>query len=391
MHAYFPYLSWIDSQEKTLLKRVKKWVSINSFSHHKKGLARLCSELQRTFGILGGIEFSFPTSKPLLLIHKRPQAPIQILLGGHFDTVYPPSSPFQKIEKKEGLWKGPGIADMKGGLAILLTALEAFERIPFAKALGWKIILNSDEEIGSTASTPAFQFLASQCQAGLLFEPSFPDGAFVSKRKGSVTYTLKIRGRSAHVGRDFQEGKSAVFALARLVSWLEKLQDETTDLTINVAELEGAGPLNIVPSFACCRVNIRSNCSSLLQKTCQQIEEKSFQETGEGIQCDAIKENFRPPKPFDAMTQTLFAAYESCAHDLNLPFKLRETGGVCDGNTLSAAGLPTLDTAGAIGGALHTHEEYLVLSSLTERAKLAALFLFKLATGEIILRRNSDA
>ncbi len=387
MPPYSPYLSWIDSQEETLLKRLRQWVLINSFSHHPVGLKRLFSHLQHAFKTLGGREIPQSSPRPLLLIHKRPEAAIQVLLGGHFDTVYPPSSPFQKIEEKEGRWKGPGVADMKGGLAILLTALEAFERTPFAQALGWKVLLNSDEEIGSLDSTAAFQLLAPQCHVGLLFEPAFPDGAFVSQRKGSATYTLKIKGRAAHVGRDFQEGRSAVFALARWISWLERVQNETQtqmqDLTINVADLEGAGPLNIVPPVASCRINLRSSNLSLLQEMCRKLEKGSFQEQQEGIAFEIIQETFRPPKLFDSATQRLFEAYANCAHDLHLPFKTRETGGVCDGNTLSAAGLPTLDTAGAVGGALHTHEEYVELSSLIERAKLAALFLFKLAAGEI--------
>lgn len=390
MHPYLPYLSWIDSQEKTILKRLKTWVAINSFSHYIHGINHLLLHLQDAFKILEGTELSFRSSTPLLLIHKRPQASTQILLGGHFDTVYPPSSLFQRIEEQNGIWKGPGVADMKGGIAILLTALEAFERTPFSKNLGWKIILNSDEEIGSKGSAPAFEFLAPQCQAGLLFEPSFSDGSFVSQRKGSVTYTLKIKGRAAHVGRDFKEGRSAVFALAQYINWLEKRQNDTPDLVINVADLEGEGPVNIVPPFASCRINIRSNDLSLLQQVGLELEQLQMRDKKEGIEIDLIQECDRPPKLFDLKTQALFEAYGSCAKDLNQPFKLRETGGVCDGNILSATGLPTLDTAGAIGGALHTDQEYLVLSSLTERAKLAALFLFKLAESKIQLRRNGS-
>lgn len=389
MHDYSPYLSWIDTQKKTLLKRVKQWASINSFSHNPRGLERLFLRLQRSFATLEGTEIPFPHSKLLLLIHKRPEAPIQVLLGGHFDTVYSPSSPFQKIEEKEHVWKGPGVADMKGGLAILLTTLEAFERSPFAKTLGWKVFLNPDEEIGSPTSSLAIQSLAPQCHAGLIFEPSLSDGSFISQRKGSVNYTLTIKGRAAHVGRHFNEGKSAVFTLARWITWLEKLQNDAKDLTVNVAELEGAGPLNIVPPFARCRINIRCNNSSLLQQTCQKLEQKILQDKQEGIQCNLVQDSFRPPKVFDLATQRLFEAYATCAYDLGLPFQTKETGGVSDGNNLSAEGLPTLDTAGVVGGNIHTPEEYVVLSSLTERAKLATLFLFKLASGEINLKRNS--
>ena len=105
----------------------------------------------------------------------------------------------------------------------------------------------------------------------------------------------------------------------------------------------------------------------------------------DGIRMDVIEETYRAPKPFDTQIKDLFHAYGQCATELNIPFSYRSTGGVCDGNILAGAGLPTLDTAGAVGGSLHTFDEYLIVSSLVERAKLAALFLFKLANGDLTI------
>lgn len=397
MHIYRPYLDWIKTQESILTQRLRKWAHINSFSFHLEGLAELLTVLTQDFHVLGG-ESQLHTLPPLqmltaegklasrplgqaLSIRKRPHASIQVLLGGHFDTVYPPSSSFQTIDESQpGIWRGPGITDMKGGLAILLTALEALERSPFAERIGWEVLLNPDEEIGSPGSSALFKAVAHRHQVALLFEPALPDGAFVNQRKGSANYTLVVRGRAAHVGRDFAQGRSAVFAIARFIQKLETINKE--DLIINVADVEGKGPLNIVPPLATCRINCRSGGSDALDRLSVELEKMTHQFSRDGIIMEVKQDSFRSPKPFDATTQQLFKAYASCAQELSLPFEMRQSGGVCDGNILAGEGLPTLDTAGAVGGELHTPQEYLLLSSLVERAQLTALFLFKLASHE---------
>jgi glutamate carboxypeptidase len=274
---------------------------------------------------------------------------------------------------------------MKGGLAILLTLLEAFERSPLKESLGWEILITPDEEIGSPGSTKLYCEAAKRHHLALIFEPAFSDGAFVNERKGSSNLTIAFHGRSAHVGRDFSNGRSAVFPLAELVVEIQNLQKEG-DTAINVADLYSSGPVNIVPDIASCSINIRSSDAETLKKAVEQIQATAerYADIAE-VECRCLQDSFRPPKPFDASTAHLFAAYRQCAEELQIPFECRSTGGVCDGNTLANAGLPTLDTAGVIGGGLHTDSEYLLKSSLTERASLAALFLFKLASREIIL------
>lgn len=401
MTSYHPLLDWIHSQEHTLLERVKHWVSINSFSWNKEGLEQLLLLVQAAFEPLGGLTLfvELPPQKVLsshqtfhhlplgraLVIRKRPEASIQIVFGGHIDTVYPLSSPFQKMEEiSPGIWKGPGVADMKGGIAILLTVLEALERSPFAEQIGWEVIINPDEEIGSPGSAFLFEEAAKRHHCGLIFEPCFPDGAFVSERKGSATYTVTVKGKSAHVGRDYAKGKSAVFALARFINKIDTLRS-SEDLIANVTDIEGKGPVNIVPPFASCRLNVRSSHAQHLEEASLHVHQFAKECEEEGITIEVDQHSFRLPKPFDLHAQLLFQAYAHCADILNIPFQARPTGGVCDGNILAGAGLPTLDTAGCVGGALHTHDEYLISSSLAERAKLASLFLFKLANRDIIL------
>jgi len=405
MQPYAPYLKWIETQMDVLLARTKKWASINTYSFNVSGLSELSDILAKDFRVLGaeaervqlppqkriGPDGSF-YDQPLgaaLRLRKRPGAPMQVLLGGHYDTVFAPSSSFQTVaEHQPGIWNGPGLADMKGGLAILLTAVEAFERSPFLQHLGWEILLTPDEEIGSPGSSALYVEAAKRHRVGLLFEPSFSDGAFVSERKGSATYTVVVRGRSAHVGRDFSHGRSAAFALCRFIHQLDLLQ-QRKEMTVNVADVEAKGPVNIVPPLATCRINIRSMHLNLLNETFAHLKQIAEEMQADGIQLEILQDTFRSPKPFDQQTQSLFEAYGSCASSLHLPFSYRSTGGVCDGNILAGAGLPTLDTAGAIGGALHTQEEFLTLSSLVDRSKLAALFLLKLANHEIAINQKA--
>ena len=398
---YLPYIYWIDTQKEALLQRVIEWSNINTYSLNIKGLEQFSNVLREAFSSLGceivlkhlpaqrrlhddGKFHASPIGPALLMSKKKlNSAAVKVLLGGHFDTVYSPSHSFQIVrELKPGIMIGPGVSDMKGGIAILLTVLEALERSPYNENIEWEVLLTSDEEIGSPSSKVLYEEAALRNHLGILFEPSFPDAAFVSERWGSVTYSILVHGKAAHVGRDYSRGRSAVFALASLIEKLDQLRKES-HLIINVADLEGKGPINIVPALSSCRVNFRSTQKSELESTFQLLQDIIEYIQEEHIHFEIIQDSFRAPKPFDQTVEWVFKGFESCANDLVQPFQLRSTGGVCDGNVLAGAGLPIFDTAGAIGGSLHTEDEYLITSSLVDRAKLSALFLFKLADGTI--------
>lgn len=399
---FSPYLQWIKDQLPTMTSLVEKWARINSWSDNPEGLKDMLAALSAEFDSLGGQSriHSLPShfiigpkgdkiERPLgkaLSIKKRPRAPFQIFLGGHMDTVYPPSHPLQTTSRKEDILKGPGVTDMKGGLVILLKVLETIERSPYADKIGWEVLINPDEEIGSPGSAPLFIEAAKRNQAGLIFEPSFLNGAFVSSRKGSANYAAIGRGKAAHAGRDFSAGRNAVNAIAHFVHEIEKM-NQGGKITLNVGSIAGGGPTNIVPDFALCRFNLRASTQTLMTEAQNELNEilKTCLQQRQGINIQLIEESLRLPKPYDKKNRGLFKLYQHCAEELHIPFSLTESGGVTDGNILSAAGLPTLDSAGAIGGEIHTEDEYLYLPSLVERTQLSALFLMKLATGEISL------
>lgn len=397
MEMFEAELNWVYDQQSSMIDLLQDWGNINSCTDNMDGLEAMLQALKSAFAVLGGKveEISLPprlvvnnkgqiTHVPVgkaLRATKHPLSQTKVLLGGHMDTVYPLFSPFQNVAKIDSQrMQGPGITDMKGGLVVMLKALEALERSQYAGKIGWEVIINSDEEEGSPSSTALFTEAAKRNQIGLVYEPAFSDGRLVSSRKGSVNYTLFIKGRSAHAGRDFFSGKSAISAIATLIVAIEELTNETKGITVNVGRIEGGYAPNIVPDFAICRFNIRigeiADLTELVEKLNQRINECNQKE---GIAATLIQTSSKPPKPFDEKNQRLFDALEKCALDLNINLKAKPSGGVCDGNTLSAAGLPTIDTLGVVGGNIHTHEEYILLDSLTERAALSTLFLMKLA------------
>lgn len=396
MQPYLSYLDPLHHQDEMMVDLLESWVNINSGSDNSEGLSKMGHAVEKSFSSLKGIIERIPLSSrkkhnsqgkivdlpgdSAISIKKRPTAPLQVLLSGHLDTVYPINSPFQVAERLDPeILRGPGVADMKGGLVIMLKALEVLEQSPFAEQIGWEVLLTPDEEIGSPTSTNLLKEKAKKHQMGLIFEPAFPDGALVSERKGSVNYTIIAHGKAAHAGRDYYAGRNAILAMARCAQGIETLNDRNRGITVNVGTFEGGSSSNIVPDLAICKINIRMDNPLDFSKIATSVKEMvNGCATPDGISFELHEQTSRPPKPFNKPTRLLFESLKECADLLHLNLKWQPSGGVCDGNTLSAAGLPTIDSLGAVGGHIHTFDEYILTKSLVERSKLTALFLMKL-------------
>lgn len=269
---------------------------------------------------------------------------------------------------------------MKGGLVILLKSLECLESSPFAGKIGWEVLINSDEEVGSAGSEPILIQCAKRNQLGLIFEPSFSDGTLVSSRKGSANYTIVCKGKAAHAGRDFFLGENAITALADVILKIQALTDKEMGITVNVGFIIGGGPTNIVPDHALCRINVRTVEKHQNQAVCLAMEKLIHEENEtKGTQCTLYSHHVHAPKLFDEKQKRLFEQMASCGKKLGIELKWKPSGGACDGNVLAAQGLPVIDTMGAVGGNIHTSEEYIEVDSLLERSRLCALFLMNLA------------
>jgi glutamate carboxypeptidase len=256
-------------------QRLVQLVETNSYSHHLKGLDAMLRHLAGMVEGLGGRMETLPlaphhivddggnvTSCELgraLRVSKRPGAPRRILFSGHMDTVFPPEHSFQEpVLQGDGILQGPGAADLKGGLVVMLATLEAFERSPWAENIGGEMLLNPDEEIGSPGSQPLLAEAAGRHHLGLVYEPALADGSIVSSRKGDGDFTAVVRGRSAHAGRDFHLGRNAVCALAEFICRVDALNGKREGVTLNCGSIRGGGPANIVPDCALVRINVRT-------------------------------------------------------------------------------------------------------------------------------------
>ncbi|MCC5832860.1 MAG: hydrolase [Chlamydiales bacterium] len=349
-----------------IVAQLEEWACVNSYSRNSLGLEKMMQLAQKAFSVLEPDELRL---LPIgLSLTKRKALPFRIFLGGHLDTVFPKDHPFQKVRYlDEKRLQGPGVADMKGGILVMLHALVEFENSKEAKEIGWEIFLNLDEEIGSPYSTPFLQECSKRCRFALIFEPTLPDGSLVSRRKGSANYLAVSKGKAAHAGRHPSEGKNAIYPLARFIASIEALNEG--DRLVNVGMVKGGGPLNIIPDYAEAGVNVRSHddLESLLRKKADQA----------GITLKQL--SYRPPKPFDEKTEALFNLLKECGKELAMPIDWKETGGVCDGNTFGAAGIPTIDTLGVEGGGMHTENEFVYLPSLKKKIELTASLLKKLS------------
>jgi glutamate carboxypeptidase len=384
-----------------MCRLVALWADQNSWSRNLPGLERMLSLVEPEFEVLGGEmerhplppqELPDPEGKmgsgPLgeaLLIRKRTSAPVKAFLCCHLDTVYPPDHPFQRTERvDENTLVGPGVTDAKGGLVVMLKALETLERSPWADRIGWEVLINPDEEIGSPGSALMLETAAQRNHVGLVFEPCFSDGNLAGSRKGSGNFTVIARGKAAHAGRDPHLGRNAISALAWFIVVLNSFASSQSGITVNVGYLNGGGPVNVVPDLALCRFNVRIDSTAdqvLLEQYLARVTEGIKQV--DGISLERYGAFVRPPKPSDGPTLDLLEHFAQCGRDLGLSLEWHPSGGACDGNNLAAAGLKTVDTLGVRGGAIHSPREYLLLDSLNERAKLTALYLMKLAAGEI--------
>jgi len=318
-----------------------------------------------------------------LLISKRPDLKRRILLSGHMDTVYSASNPFQKLTYiNDNYVNGPGVADMKGGLIVMLHALSAFEQNEEAQQLGWDVLINADEEIGSPASSALFNELAANYQAALVYEPAMTaEGTLAKNRKGSGKLTIIATGKAAHAGRAFAEGRNAICYLAEAVCAIHALNGQRDGVTINVGKIAGGEALNVVPDKAVTQLDIRISLAA---------DEFWVREKLDGIITQlkrtdyslSVHGNFgRPVKRVCRGTERLFKRVQHLGKELGLNIDWQDSGGCCDGNNLAYHGLPVLDTLGVRGGNIHSSDEYILLDSLTERATLSALLLVDLAQG----------
>lgn len=398
-----PLLERLDGDGESLVARAESWSAINSGSFELPGLAAMRATLLDTVSELPAAPEAIdlqpsqrvrPDGEVIdvqhgasIRVRVRPDAPIQVALTGHYDTVFPASHPFQAPWREGEVLRGPGVADMKGGIAVMLAALQAYEQLPGEKRVGYEVLLSPDEEIGSMGSAPLLAALGKRAHLGMTYEPAMADGALVDQRKGSANFHLAVRGRAAHVGRAFDDGCSAVIAAAEAALALNKLNGQRDGVTFNVGAIDGGGAVNVVPERAVLRFNIRvPDAESAIWAEAEVRRIAREADARDGIDAHLHGGFTRPPKPLNDQQRTMVSWTRHAGAVLGLDLQFRPSGGVCEGNNLAAAGCPNIDTLGPCGGGLHSDEEFAVISSFAERAKLSFLLLAGVERGVFDVR-----
>jgi glutamate carboxypeptidase len=357
---------------------LKRLVEIESPSHEKAAVDQVGALLADHCSRLGGqVKFHAATDagdtlevsfSPALGGDKG-----MILLLAHMDTVHPigtiKSMPFTHTGDRI---TGPGVLDMKGGIAVALSALEGL----MAEGLlshPVKILFTSDEETGSRTSRGLIESLAACSQLVLVLEPGMSDGAVKTWRKGVGEYSIRAFGRAAHAGADHQLGRNAIQEVSHQVIAIQALTDYAKDTTLNVGLIHGGTASNVVPQEARVEVDLRvmqpgeaDRIHAALQGLKPVIDGTRLEITG-GLN--------RPPMPFDSLMQATFNQAKTIAAGIGMTLTAGGTGGASDANFVAPLGIPVLDGLGPIGDEAHSEREFILTHSLVERARLLAALI----------------
>jgi len=398
IHPFQPQLDSLAAKQAAMIEFTIKLANINSGSLNAEGVNKVGEVLVEAAKDLGATIRRVPSApyrviddrgewreSPLgdaFILTKHPAAKRRILLAGHLDTVFPKDSHFQQCQWLDNnTLNGPGVADLKGGLVLMFEALRVLENSPYAGEVGWDVLLNPDEEIGSPSSAPLFVELAKNCQIGMIYEPCMPNGHLAGDRTGSGYFSLDCHGLAAHAGREHHLGRNAIRAICDAMTAIDDLNGHWPGVTLNPGYIHGGGALNIVPEKAVGKFNVRvatldemRHVESALAQVVAQINQR------DGITLELHGNFGRPPKQVTGRQESLYTLAQQCGQTLGLDLQWHPTGGCCDGNNLAAAGVINIDTLGIQGGKIHSDKEYLLADSFVPRAQLSAMLLLQLAS-----------
>jgi len=368
-------LRWFEQRREALVQTITQLVEIESPSRDKAAVDRLASLLAGRFEAIGGhakfhqvpdfgnhLQIDFPgrSGKPVLLL-------------GHLDTVYPLGTlANMPCHIKNDRLHGPGVLDMKSGVALAMQAIEAMrswneDQLPRPIT----VLLVSDEEIGSHASRRITESLAKKSAAVLVLEPSYGlHGAVKTARKGVGEYHIKVTGKAAHSGLDFEKGQSAILELSRQIERISKFIDLKLGLTLNVGLVKGGTAVNVVPAEASAVLDVRI----AKMKDAAGIDRKlrSLKHLNRHCKIEVTGEINRPPMERTAGVVQLYEKAKLIAKDFGWKLEEAAVGGGSDGNFTAGLGIPTLDGLGGVGEGAHAIHESVVIADLPRRAALLA-------------------
>lgn len=304
-----------------------------------------------------------------------------ILLIGHHDTVFPPGT-FEGFRQAEGRAYGPGVLDMKGGLALVAIVLLVLDEAGLLAALPLRFFSVSDEEIGSPSSQPWVSTLAQGARCGLVFEAGRAGDKLITARRGSGNAIATAHGKAAHAGNALREGRNAIWALARFIDYAQCAQHAFPGAGLNVGLVQGGSARNTVPDHARCEVDLRFSDAAGESALRAALEEACAKASAEvpDTRCELAWTTSRRPWARSAESAELCQVYNECQQAAGLLAGEADViGGGSDANTVGALGIPTIDGLGPRGTGFHTPDEWIEIASLGMKAEALLRFLLRYA------------
>ena len=364
-----------------VLERVRPWVEMETPSRDEAALVQLSHRIETELGELGAVTRA--TDAPGFGRNLRAdfpgdatdEKPLAVL--AHIDTVHPRGTlatmPFHVAD---GRAMGPGIYDMKIGLALAVEALAWLRERALTPRRPVCLLVTCDEEIGSHSARPLFEQLAREAFAALVPEPSLPDGSVKTTRKGVSTFTLEIEGRAAHAGTDPDQAVSAVRELARLLPAIYDVEDRAAGTTINVGVIHAGTASNVVPAFAEAAIDVRAMTPAEAERVRTRLEALRPEHPDAGLRI--VRSEHRSPLVRSAGVLQLYEQARAIAARWGLALGEGLSGGGSDGSLVAELGLPVLDGIGPRGGGAHARTEHVLVEDLPFRLALMTALLMEM-------------
>ena len=382
--AMHPLLAFARAKQSAIIALIRELVECESPSDHPPSVNRFVDLLASKLEGMGLVR-TFPGGRfgrhlrcELSLPGPRRLRPGSILALGHSDTVWPLGTLAQMpFRQKQGRLWGPGVLDMKSGIAFFLYAIQALRELDIPVARRVVLQVNADEEVGSESSRPLTEAAARTSAAVLVLEPGTGlEGKLKTERKGVGDYTVTVTGRASHAGVDFQNGASAIVELARQVERIAGFTELKRGITVNPGVISGGTRTNVVAAEARAEVDIRiaraKDAAALDRKFrgLRPVDKRCTIRVEGGLN--------RPPMERTSAIRKLFVKARGLAKELGVRLEESSTGGGSDGNFTAALGLPTLDGLGGVGEGAHAANESILISRIADRTALLAMLIASL-------------
>lgn len=368
-------LGYFEQQLNQMVETIRELVEIESPSDDKPAVDAIAAVLAAKFDALGGrtqlhrslnfgdslqVDFSAPDSS------RRP-----VLLLGHYDTVYPLGTLADMPCKSEnGKLRGPGVLDMKSGIALILHAIEALQSWHGKLPRPVTVFIVSDEEVGSHSSRKITEALARNSAGVLVLEPAAGHAAVKTARKGVGEYTLRVKGIASHAGLDPGKGHSAIVELARQIAVLAKFNNLRQGLSVNPGVISGGTRTNVVAAEASIAIDVRIKSAKQAAGIDRRL--RSLKPFDKHCKLQITGKINRLPMERTAGVAALYKKARDIAAEIKWKLGEAAVGGGSDGNFTAGMGIPTLDGMGGVGDGAHATHEFIVISELPRRAMLLA-------------------